>query len=427
MEERNYSHLGETLWCGRLENGLPVYVIPKPGFQKKFAFFATNYGGMDMNFRLDGVAHKTPAGVAHFLEHKMFDTKDGNALQTLASNGASPNAFTSWDLTGYYFESTDGFYENLKVLLSFVSQPWFTQESVDKEQGIIGQEIQMIEDDPEWMVLQNLLSSLYVNHPIQVSIAGSRASIAEITADTLYECHRAFYHPGNMVLCVCGDVEPEKVLSIAREVLPAQRGPKVERDHGPAEPEQAAGSEREQAMAVSVPICQIGFKADPAPAGEAHLKQEIVGELLSEALCGASSPLYARLYREGRINKSFSINYLAYTGCALLCAGGECKDSRALRDALLAEGQRIAREGIDEAFFQRLKKASYGSWVRALNSFETMCISQAQGHFAGVDYLTFPEVFQSVTVDDLQNAAKAWIRPERTALSVIRPKEEGQA
>lgn len=285
----------------------------------------------------------------------------------------------------------------------------------------------MIEDDPEWMALQNLLSSLYQNHPIRVSVAGSRTSIASITADTLYECHRAFYHPGNMVLCVCGDVDPEEVLSIARQVLPAGPGPKVERDHGPAEPREAARSEQEQAMAVSIPICQIGFKADPVPMGEAHLRQEIVGDLLSEALCGSSSPLYARLYREGLINKSFSISYLAYAGCAFLCAGGECKDSRALRDALLAEGQRIAREGVDEAFFQRLKKASYGGWVRALNSFETLCISQAQGYFTGVDYLTFPEVFQAVTVDDLRQAAKEWLTPARTALSVIRPKEEEQA
>ena len=427
MEKRVYAHLGETLWLERLENGLPVYVIPKPGFQKKYAFFATNYGGMDLKFRLDGVAHQTPAGVAHFLEHKMFDTKDGNALQTLAANGASPNAFTSWDITGYYFESTEGFYENLKVLLSFVSQPWFTQESVDKEQGIIGQEIQMIEDDPEWMVLQNLLSALYVNHPIKISVAGSRASIAEITADTLYACHRTFYHPGNMVLCVCGDVDPEAVVSIARQVLPAGAGPKAERDHGPAEPAEAAQGETEQAMAVSIPICQIGFKADPAAGGEGHLRQEIVGGLLGEALCGTSSPLYARLYREGLVNKSFSISYLAYTGCAFLCAGGECRDGRALRDALLAEGARIAREGVDEAFFQRLKKASYGSLVRALNSFEALCVAQAQGHFTGADYLTFPEVFQSVTAADLQAAAKAWIIPERTALSVICPKEEERA
>ena len=192
MEKTIYSRVGETLFHTRLENGLPIYVNVKPGFRKAFAFFATNYGGMDLRFQLDGTWQETPAGVAHFLEHKMFDTKEGNALQDLAANGASPNAFTSSAITGYYFECTEQFEENLKTLLSFVSVPWFTPESVEKEQGIIGQEIQMIEDDPEWQVFIHLLSGLYEHHPIRFSVAGSRESISHITADTLYACHKAF-------------------------------------------------------------------------------------------------------------------------------------------------------------------------------------------------------------------------------------------
>ena len=224
MVRKEYPKVGETIAHAQLDNGLHIYVDQKPGFQKSYAFFATCYGGMDMKFYLDGTWRDTPAGVAHFLEHKMFDTEDGNALQILAANGASPNAFTSSAMTGYYFESTEKFYENLKVLLSFVSIPYFTQESVDKEQGIIGQEIRMVEDDPDNQVFYALMESLFDHHPIQVSIAGTQESISHITADTLYACHKAFYTPSNMVLTVAGDVDPERVVEIAREILPKDPG-----------------------------------------------------------------------------------------------------------------------------------------------------------------------------------------------------------
>ena len=258
MEKKRYEQVGEQVFHTVLDNGLHIYVASKPGFQKSYAFFATHYGGMDMRFKLDGKWLDTPAGVAHFLEHKTFDTEDGNALQDLAANGASPNAFTSTSMTGYYFESTEKFEENLRILLSFVSIPYYTQESVDKEQGIIGQEIRMGDDEPETQVFYGMLEGLYAHSPIQVNIAGTVESIAEITADTLNLCHRAFYDPGNMVLCMAGDVDPEQIAAIAREVLPTQGHPPVERDHGKAEEPKAHKGCWEKVMAVSVPIFQIG-------------------------------------------------------------------------------------------------------------------------------------------------------------------------
>ena len=239
MVSKEYPRIGEKIYHAELPNGLHIYVDRRPEFQKSYAFFATNYGGMDMKFRLDGQWRDTPAGVAHFLEHKMFDTEDGNALQDLAANGASPNAFTSSALTGYYFESTEKFCDNLKILLSFVSIPWFTQESVDKEQGIIGQEIRMVEDDPDNQVFYGLMECLFDHHPIRVPIAGTQESISHITADTLYACHKAFYTPSNMVLTVAGDVEPEEVVRIAREILPKEPGGHIERDYGGEEDGQA--------------------------------------------------------------------------------------------------------------------------------------------------------------------------------------------
>ena len=424
MEQRTFDRVGERMYREKLENGLTVCVFPKPEFQKGYAFFATNYGGMDVRFCLDGVWTDSPAGVAHYLEHKMFDTKEGNALQDLAANGASPNAFTSSAITGYYFESTEKFEENLRILLSFVSQPWFTQESVDKERGIIGQEIGMIQDNPDWKVFTNLMAALYAHHPIRLSVAGSVESIAQITPDTLYACHKAFYDPANMILCVAGPVEAEKVCDIARDILPKEAGLIAGRDYGPQEPEQAAQSLVEETMAVSTPIFQLGYKGDAPQRGEAGARQELLGELACEALLGNSTPLYARLYREGLINRNFSYGYEAVPGAAFLAAGGESKDPQAVREAVQQEAERIVREGVDPDLWRRIKKGSYGGKVRSLNSFETLCIGQAQSFFAGSDLLDFPCLFDTIEKADVENLIAHWVTPERTALSVIRPGEE---
>ena len=426
MNRKEYPRMGETVFSARLDNGLTVYVDVKPSFQKSFAFFATDYGGMDMKFQLDGQWYDTPAGVAHFLEHKTFDTKDGNALQDLAANGASPNAFTSSAITGYYFESTEKFYENLKILLSFVSQPYYTQESVDKEQGIIGQEIRMIEDDPENQVYYAMLEGLYAYHPIRVSVAGTIESISHITADTLNLCHSAFYNPGNMVLCVAGNVDPEKVLEMAREILPKEGKGSIPRDYGPDEPTAAARSRTELKMEVSTPIFQLGWKMDPAPKGEEQFRQKLIAELACEALLGNSSPLYVRLYRDGLINSSFSYGFDGYPSCAYAMAGGESTDPDAVAAAIAEEAARIGREGVDAALFVRLKKGLYGAKVRSLNSFENICVGMAQAYFAGYDMLRFPEVFEGISQADVEACIRTCFTPERAALAVVQP-GEGQA
>lgn len=424
MVKRDYPKLGETLYHTRLDNGLHIYVDVKPAFAKSYAFFATNYGGMDMRFFLNGTWHDTPAGVAHFLEHKMFDTEDGNALQDLAANGASPNAFTSTALTGYYFESTEKFEENLRILLSFVSVPYFTPESVDKEQGIIGQEIRMVEDDPENQVFYGMLEALYAHNPVRVSIAGTVESIARITADTLYACHAAFYNPGNMVLCVAGNVDPERVRALAQEILPRQGITDIPRDYGPQEPEGVNRPETVREMAVSTPIFQLGWKAQPAPAGEEYLRRQLMGELACEAWFGTSTPVYADLYAKGLVNQNYSYGYEAYPGCAMLTLGGESRDPWTVREAIAAERERLLAQGIDPALWERLKRAAYGSQVRGLNSFENICVNQAMLHFAGAEYFRFPELYQSITKADVEECIRAWGAPERTGLSVVKPKGE---
>ena len=425
MNYLDFPRVGERMYREVLENGLHVFVFPKPEFQKSYAFFATNYGGMDLRFCLDGTWHDTPAGVAHYLEHKMFDTKDGNALQKLTANGASPNAFTSNAITGYYFECTEQFEENLKTLLSFVSVPYFTQESVDKEQGIIGQEIGMIEDDPDWKVFTNLMKGLYEHHPIHLSVAGSVESIARITPQTLYDCHKAFYDPANMVLCVAGNQDPERVCQIAREILPKTAGPIAQKDYGPQEPEWAFQSLVEERLAVSGPIFQLGYKGDAPERGEAGLRQQLLGELACEVLLGNSTPLYARLYQEGLINRNFSYGYDSVPGCAFLAAGGESRDPEAVRAAVEAEARRIEAKGVNPELWDRVKKGVYGWRVRSLNSFETLCVNQAQSFFAGREYLRFADLFADIRKEDVEALIARWVTPARTSLSVIRPKEVG--
>jgi len=254
-----YQRIGETVRMEKLSNGLPVYIVNKPGFRRKYAMFATRYGGMDMRFNLHGAWLDTPAGIAHYLEHKMFDTEEGNALQELAKNGAEPNAFTSNAITCYYFDSTEKFMENLRILLSFVSIPYFTDESVQKEQGIIAQEIGMIEDNPEWQVYKRLMQCLYHHSPVNVPIAGSVESISHITARTLYDCHKAFYCPANMCLIIVGDVDGDEILRLAEEILPKESGEVIDRDYGEEETMLPARAETRCRMEVAMTNLQMAL------------------------------------------------------------------------------------------------------------------------------------------------------------------------
>lgn len=424
MDELNYPALRETIYHCVLPNGLNIYVDARETYGKQFAFFATRYGGMDLRFRgEDGEWVDTPQGVAHFLEHKMFDTEDGNALQRMAAQGVDPNAYTTPSMTGYFFEGVQGFEDNLRTLLGFVSQPWFTPESVEKEQGIIGQEIRMCEDDPSHEVYYQLMECMYARHPVRIRVAGTVESIAEITADTLYQCHRAFYRPGNMVLCAAGNVDPRRVADIAQEVLEKNPSAAAVSDLGGAEPPETVQKYAERAMAVSIPLFEIGFKGDPAPRGQG-LRQRLLAELICDVLFSSSAPLYSRLYEEGLINGSFDSSYDALPGCACLIAGGESRDPRRVLDEVLKEAARLAREGIEPELWERLKKAAYGSMVRQLNSLDGTCAELAQAHFDGEDYLSFPQCFQSIEKSDAEALLRAWCVEGRAALSVIRPLDE---
>ena len=423
MEKKLYERIGEEVFRTTLPNGLPVYIVPKKDFLRKYALFATRYGGMDMRFEKDGQWLDTPAGIAHYLEHKMFDTEDGNALQELAKNGAEPNAFTSNAITCYYFDATEKFYESLEILLSFVSIPYFTDESVQKEQGIIGQEIGMIEDNPEWQVYKQLMQALYHTSPARTPVAGSVESISHITAQTLYDCHKAFYTPANMCLVVVGDVKPERIIAAANQILPAKSGPLIRRDYGAEEELTAAEHFVTAAMEVSMPTFLVGFKCPPQHGGEEQHRFTAIGELACDVLMGESSPLYARLYAEGLINGSFGAAFDLLPGASYVYAGGDSKDPQAVAEAILAEARRLVSEGVDGDYYRRVVNANFGAALKALNSFESIAVSMAEGCFQGYDPYRFPEVYDSIAVEDVLDFLRRNMTRDHMALSVITPKE----
>ena len=419
MNQTFYERLGESVCREKLPNGLEICVVPKPGYAQKYAFFATRYGGMDTRFRLEGRMLDTPAGIAHYLEHKMFDTKEGNALQRLAQNGAEPNAFTANAMTGYYFDSVDHFEENLEILLSFVSVPYFTEESVAKEQGIIGQEIRMIEDNPDWQIYTRMMRALYQNSTARTPIAGTVESISHITAETLYDCHRAFYTPSNMILTVVGDVDPVHVADLARRILPHEGGAAVERDYG-EEPEAVAEQETRLAMEVACPQFLTGYKCRPGQGD--YLRSMLLGSMACDILLGESSPLYHRLYDGGLINSSFGGEFEMLPGVAYLYAGGDSKDARAVTAEIQKEAERLAREGVEEDFYQQVRRAAFGSSLRGLNSFENIAVSLTEGYFNGYDPLRFPQVFEEISREDVARFLGENLREDRRVLSEITPK-----
>lgn len=415
--------LDERIMETTLANGLPIKIVPKPGFSKKYAYFVTRYGSIDTKFRWNGREFTTPDGVAHYLEHKMFDLPDRDVMQEFSALGANPNAFTNFFMTAYYFSCTEHFLQCLRLLLTYVSTPYFTQESVEKERGIIEQEIRMCEDRSDIKVEEDLFAALFRHHPARVPIAGTVESIGKITAQTLLDCYRAFYTPSNMILCVVGDVDPEEVVRTAEEILPPERQPAAERDYGPPEDLRCYKNRMERRMDVAMPTFQMGVQCPWPGRGPAGMRQQIVGDLAAEALMGESSALYLQLYEQGLIDASFGAGYEDLPGVALLSCGGDSRDPQAVQAAILAEAERLGREGIEEDMFQRLKKSALGRRVRGLDSFDGTCYRLCASYFDGVRYLDFPEVYASVTKEQTEEFLRQTMQADRCAMSVVWPRQ----
>ena len=423
MKKTQYPLLDEARYFHRLPNGLAVCVVPRPGFTKKLAYLVTDFGSIHREFTLEGKGYSLPAGTAHFLEHKLFDMPGRDISAEFAALGAVPNAFTSYDMTAYHFSCTENFYDSLRLLLEFVYTPCFTQESVDKEQGIIGQEIDMNEDAPETGIFENLMGVMYQNHPVRDPILGTKESIGSITPETLTLCHKAFYRPENMLLCVVGDVDPRQVLEIAEE-----RSPKTNPQVTALRSWQEAMAVCEPAvsahMEVAMPMFQLGFKCEVPGKGEEAVRQEFIGDLAAEALFGESSRLYLKMYQEGLIDSAFGGGFETIEGMALLTASGDSWEPEKVQSAILEEAARIAQEGIGEEDFLRMKRSALGRRIKGLDSFDSTCFRVCAYHFSGYDYFRFPEVYETVTARQVQEFLHRVVTEERMSLSVIHPLQE---
>ncbi len=425
MTPIEYPRLGETLYREVLPNGLRVLVDKRPGFTKKLAYFVTDFGSIHTDFTLEGRTFHAPAGIAHFLEHKMFDLPGGRDVSAeLAALGAGTNAFTSYDMTAYYISCTENFEPALKLLLEFVSTPYFTEESVQKEMGIIDQEIGMFLDSPDSRVFETLAQGLYTRHPIRVPILGTSDSIRKITPELLHACHRAFYTPGNMILCVVGDVDPDRICGIATEILGSELLPVGQKLRPWQETMECALPEQNMRMDVAMPMFNLGFKCEHPGSGEDAIRQEMVGDLAAEALFGESSELYLRLYEEGLIDSSFGGGFETIDGMAMLLCSGDSDDAEAIRSAVLAQAEKIAREGVPEEDFARMKRSALGRRIRDLDSFDATCFRLCAYALSDYDYFRFPTLYERIGRAEIQEFLHRVVRIDRCGLSVINPLEE---
>ena len=417
-----YPELDETCYREVLENGLTVAVVKRKDFTKKLAYFVTDYGAIHTSFTLEGKEYHAPAGVAHYLEHKLFDMPGGRDVSAeFASLGAMTNAFTSYDLTAYYFSCTENFHDCLKLLLEFVSTPYFTEESVEKERGIIDQEIGMNQDAPDSVIFENLMAAMYEHHPIRIPILGTSQTIRDITAETLHTCHRAFYTPGNMLLCVVGDVEPEEVKALALSVLGTEKK-EVGRKHPlPEEAMAVTRKNTERIMEVAMPMFNLAFKCEPLGLGDEAIRKEMVADLAAEALFGESSELYLKLYEAGIIDSSFGGGFETIDGCAMLMCSGDSDWPEEVRAAILAQAEKIAAESISDETFLRMKRSALGRRIRQLDSFDGTCFRVCAYHFSGFDYFRFPEIYRSIEKEEIRDFICRIVTETRSCLSVIRP------
>lgn len=411
--------LGESYTKAVHSSGLEIYIMEKPQFSSCYAIFGTKYGSIDTEFSVDGKdTVRVPEGIAHFLEHKLFESEDGDAFNKYALTGASANAYTSFDRTCYLFSCSDKFYENLDILLNFVQSPYFTEATVSKEQGIIAQEIKMYDDSPAWRVMFNMLKTMFKKHPVSIDIAGTVESIAEIDAGLLYKCYETFYNPSNMFICIAGNVDTNAVLKeIEKKIIlkPALTIKKGNFTDG----EKVEKHFVSQKLSVSIPMFCLGFKQSITTAFQS-LKTKVCLSLLLEMICGDSSPLYAELIRKGLINDEFGSEYFTGNGYAALIFEGESSDPKRVSEEIKGEINRIKKNGIDKKLFAAVKNAAYGDAVRSFQSTEGIVMQFVNGAVSGYNIFDEIKYIKSVSSEDILRCLNEFDVTNRV-LSVIDP------
>lgn len=420
------SKINEKYFVFTHKSGLRVYVYPK-NMSSSYTLFATKYGSLENVFKLADDAEFTtvPAGIAHFLEHKMFENEDGiDTFERFGKTGASANAFTSFDRTAYLFSSTENFYPSLEILLDFVTHPYFTKETVAKEQGIIAQEIQMYEDRPESRVYYELMRALYKKHDVRIEIAGSVDSIQNITADLLYKCYRTFYNLHNMALCVCGDVEPDKVCAVLDRVLQDAPLQEVVCKYA-AEDATVNLPYAEIHMEVSKPLFAIGVKDTDIPKDpRAFLKKDYGMQILNEMLFSSSTDFYCDLYEKGVLNNKFSAEYDTSPSFAYQYYSGETDDPQSFFETFKTYIKQMQKGHLDKDAFLRAKRVVYAEFVRLFDSTEDIANALISNVFAGTELLENVDIIDSIDLDFVESLLRDAFKEEYYALSVVLPTQE---
>lgn len=429
MDIIQYDHLKETLYKEVLANGLTVFMLPKQDYYKTYALFSTDFGSIDQEFKPlnDSKLIQFPNGIAHFLEHKMFEKEEGDVFDRFSNQGASANAFTSFTNTGYLFSSTSRLKENIHTLLDFVQKPYFTDETVKKEKGIIAQEIQMYDDLPEWRVLFGLLENLYPNHPASIDIAGTVESIQDITAEMLYQNYSTFYHPCNMQLFITGNIDPEETLNWIKE----NQASKVFSPPEPiikAVPEDSSTdcSFNKIEMSVNKPKVLVGVKGKQHKLkGIMALKQVILIEFLLKLLFGETSSTYLRLYDEGLIDDSFDYDYTFERSFDFISVGGDTKEPDLLADILQNLLQNAAENpDLNERHFQTVKKRSIGQVLQSLNSLEFIAHRFSDLQFGDATIFDVVPLMEEIQLDEVKSVVASYMLKECFSTFQVLPESE---
>lgn len=416
--------LGDSVFYAKHKSGLDIYVMPKSGYSTTYAIFATKYGSIDTHVKNEkGEFESIPEGTAHFLEHKLFEGEELDAFEQFAKTGASANAYTSFDRTAYLFSCSENFEESLGILLDFVQKPYFTQQTVEKEQGIIGQEIRMYQDLADWEVMFNLLRALYKEHPVRIDIAGTQQSIAEIDADLLYKLYHNFYNLNNMVLCVCGNADTEAVLKIADEKLEKANGSKIERKFVPESPVPEK-TYIEESLSIAEKQFLLGYKED-LKQPEVTIEDEIASEVMLETLFGKTSPVYNDLLRQELIDMGFMTEFFSGFGYSVCMLGGTSRDPEETARILRETVDKAVETGLDPEAFERAKRKLYGRMIMEYNSIEDVSNLLMNLHFAGYKPFAEIEACRALTLERANKRLRK-LKNEYSALSVINPLSKEQ-
>ena len=427
MEVIESLKLKEKEYIEKLDNGMAVIIIPKPGLEKKYVIWGTHFGSIDNRFIMPETKEEVfiPDGVAHFLEHKMFEQPDGtNSLDILMGLGLDANAYTSNDHTAYLFECTDNFYEGLDELMDYVQHPYFTEENVEKEKGIIAQEIKMYDDEPSWRLYMNAMDCMYKENPIKIDIAGSVESISKITSDVLYKCYNTFYNPSNMVMVVCGDFNPgELIKEIKKRLLPNKKQEEIERIY-PEKEKKINKKYEELEMEVSLPLFAFGIKDIEENANKEELvKKHIAIEILLNMIIGKSSDAYKELYEKGKLLSEPDLDYEFSDEYAHILISGQSTSPNEVKDKIENKIEEYKTNGINEEDFNRIRKKVYGDYVVEYNNVGNIARMFLADKMKKINSFDYIEEYKNVTKEYTENVLKNVFKSENMIMSVIKSKK----